>query len=96
MGMGFPFFSLIVASGMVLQQAYFRFNFGGQSRFFFLTLQEVSLVGEVLGEAKELNQGKVCKSYSMKSGQGCRALDGRKRKGTGDVDVPGMSVLDYF
>jgi len=61
-----------------------------------MLIQEVSLVGEVLGEAKELNQGKVCKSYSMKGGQGCRALDGRKRKGTGDVDVSGMSVLDYF
>ena len=61
-----------------------------------MLIQEVSLVGEVLGEAKELNQGKVCKSYSVKGGPGCRALDGRKRKGTRDVGVFGMSVLDYF
>ena len=52
-----------------------------------MLIQEVSLVGEVLGEAKELNQGKVCKSYSVKGGPGCRALDGRKRKGPRDVGV---------
>ena len=57
--MGFPFFSLIVDSGMVPQQACFGFNFGGRSRL--LKIQEISLVGEVLGEAKEPSKGKVCK-----------------------------------
>ena len=52
-----------------------------------MLIQEVSLVGEVLGEAKELNQGKVCKGYSVRGGLGCRVLDGRKRKGPRDGGV---------
>ena len=61
-----------------------------------MLIQEVSIGWRGLGETKELNQGKVCKGYSVKGGLGCRVLDGRKRKGPRDGRFFGMSVLDYF
>ena len=57
MGMGFPFFPSIVDSGRLTLDL----TWEGGADFFFFKVQEVSLVGEVLGEAKELSQGKVCK-----------------------------------
>ena len=52
-----------------------------------MLIQEVSIGWRGLGETKELNQGKVCKGYSVKGGLGCRVLDGRKRKGPRDGGV---------